>query len=196
MSDNKRSIFEQEFSDVQALVNTPRAEVQKQFKSQQENRVSARTNATMETSTEDLLEAQPVDLDFVEPHDHLEWKAEGVQPDSMTKLRNGRYPIQDKLDLHNVRVTAAFRRMLQFISTSLEKRLRTVLIVHGMGLRSTPPAQLKSHVAHWLRHHPKVNAYVSAPKHQGGSGATLVHLKKSRAAKDETKERIARRLGT
>ncbi len=196
MSDYKRSIFEQEFSDVQALVNTPRAEVQKQFKSQQENRVSARTNATMETSTEDLLEAQPVDLDFVEPHDHLEWKAEGVQPDSMTKLRNGRYPIQDKLDLHNVRVTAAFRRMLQFISTSLEKRLRTVLIVHGMGLRSTPPAQLKSHVAHWLRHHPKVNAYVSAPKHQGGSGATLVHLKKSRAAKDETKERIARRLGT
>ena len=196
MSDNKRSIFEQEFSDVQALVNTPRAEVHKQFKSQQENRVSARTNATMETSTEDLLEAQPVDLDFVEPHDHLEWKAEGVQPDSMTKLRNGRYPIQDKLDLHNVRVTAAFRRMLQFISTSLEKRLRTVLIVHGMGLRSTPPAQLKSHVAHWLRHHPKVNAYVSAPKHQGGSGATLVHLKKSRAAKDETKERIARRLGT
>ncbi|MYD44782.1 MAG: DNA endonuclease SmrA [Gammaproteobacteria bacterium] len=195
MSDKKRSIFEQELADVQALANTPRAEVQKQSKNQQTNRARARTNAIMEASTEDLLEAQPVELDFVEPHDHLEWKAEGVQPDTMAKLRSGRYPIQDKLDLHNLRVTEAFRCMLQFISTSLEKRLRTVLVVHGVGLRSTPPAQLKSHLAHWLKHHPKVNAYVSAPRHQGGSGATLVHLKKSRAAKDETKERIARRLG-
>ena len=195
MSSKKRSSFEQEFSDVQVLANTPRVEVQKQSKSQQINQARARTNAITETSTSNLLEAQPVDLDFVEPHDHLEWKAEGVQPDTMAKLRSGRYPIQDKLDLHNVRVTEAFRSMLQFISKSLEKRLRTVLIVHGVGLRSTPPAQLKSHVAHWLKYHPKVNAYVSAPRHQGGSGATLVHLKKSRAAKDETKERIARRLG-
>lgn len=195
MSDKKGSIFEQEFSDVQAIANTPRVEVQKQSKNRQTNRESARANATMEASTNDLLEAQPVDLDFVESHDHLEWKAEGVQPDAMAKLRSGRYPIQDTLDLHNLRVTEAFRCMLQFISKSMEKRLRTVLIVHGIGLRSTPPAQLKSHVAHWLKHHPKVNAYASAPKHQGGSGATLVHLKKSRAAKDETKERIARRLG-
>lgn len=195
MSSKKRSIFEQELSDVQVLANKPRVEVQKQSKSQQKNQARARTNAVMEASTDKLLEAQPVDLDFVEPLDHLEWKAEGVQPDTMAKLRSGRYPIQDKLDLHNIRVTEAFRSMLQFISKSLEKRLRTVLIVHGVGLRSTPPAQLKSHVAHWLKYHPKVNAYVSAPSHQGGSGATLVHLKKSRAAKDETKERIARRLG-
>ena len=195
MSDKKRSIFEQELSDVQVIAKTPRVEVQKQSKNQQTNRARARSNAIMEGSTDDLLEAQPIDLDFVEPHDHLEWKAEGVQPDTMSKLRSGRYPIQDRLDLHNVRVSEAFQRLLQFISKSLEERLRTVLIVHGLGMRSTPPAQLKSHVAYWLEHHPKVNAYVSAPRHQGGSGATLVHLKKSRAAKDETKERIARRLG-
>lgn len=195
MSDEKSSIFEQELSDVQVIANTPRVEVQKQSKNQQTNRARARSNAIMEGSTDDLLEAQPIDLNFVEPHDHLEWKAEGVQPDTMSKLRSGRYPIQDKLDLHNVRVSEAFQLLLQFISKSLEERLRTVLIVHGLGMRNTPPAQLKSHVAHWLKHHPKVNAYVSAPRHQGGSGATLVHLKKSRAAKDETTERIARRLG-
>ena len=196
MSDNKLSTFEQELSDVRTIKNAPRAKVQPQSKSRQKDHGSARKNATTETSSDESLEAQPVDLDFVDPHDQLEWKTEGVQPDSMSKLRSGRYPIQDKLDLHKCRVTDAFRLMMQFIATSMEKRMRTVLIVHGLGLRSTPPAQLKSHVAYWLKQHPEVNAYVSAPGHQGGSGATLVHLKKSRAAKDDTKERIARRLST
>lgn len=195
MSDNKQSLFEQELSDVQTFASTPRAEVQKQAKNQHSKRTQARTNATRESSTTDLEEAQPIDLDFVEPHDHLEWKSTGVQPDTMNKLKSGRYPIQDKLDLHKLRVTDAFRCVRQFLAKCVETNMRTVLVVHGIGLRSTPQAQMKSHVAHWLKHHPKVNAYVTAPRHQGGSGATLVHLKKSRTAQLETKERIARRLG-
>ena len=195
MTDNKRSLFEQEFSDVQSLASSPRAAMCKHAKRQDHNRVQARKNASSESLTTQIQDAQPVDLQFVDPYDLLEWKSTGVQPDTMNKLKNGRYPIQDKLDLHNKRVADAFPGLLLFITKCLEKRLRTVLIVHGVGLRSTPPAQMKSHVAHWLKQHPKVNAYVTAPGHQGGAGATLVHLKKSRDAKLETKERIACRLG-
>lgn len=195
MTNDKQSLFEQELSDVQALASTPRAEIQRQDKNQQGNKAQARTNATRESSSNDLKEAQPIDLNFVEPHDHVEWKSTGVQPETMTKLKSGRYPVQDKLDLHNLRVTDAFRCLRQFLAKCVETNLRTVLVVHGIGLRSTPQAQMKSHVAHWLKHHPKVNAFVTAPGHRGGTGATLVHLKKSRAAQLATSERIARRLG-
>ncbi|MXZ43795.1 MAG: DNA endonuclease SmrA [Gammaproteobacteria bacterium] len=195
MSNDKQSLFEQELSDVQALESKPRADAHKQVKNLNPDRAQARTNATLEPTTPCSQEPQPDDLPFVEPDDHLEWKSAGVQPETMNKLRSGRYPIQDKLDLHNLRVTEAFRCVQQFFAKSIEKHLRTVLVVHGTGLRSKPPAQLKSHVAHWLKNHPQVNAFVTAPRHQGGSGATLVHLKKSKSAKLETKERIARRLG-
>lgn len=195
MSNNKNSLFEQELSDVQSLVKTPRAIVQKQVKDQDAKHARARKNAISDSSTFEIQEAQPINLHFVEPYDHLEWKSSGVQPETMNKLKSGRYPIQDKLDLHNVRIVEAFRRVLEFFTKCLDKRLRTVAILHGLGLQSTPPAQMKSHVAHWLKRHPSVNAYVTAPGHQGGAGATLVHLKKSRDAKLDTKERIARRLG-
>lgn len=195
MTKNQRSLFEQEFSDVQSLAKTPRATRQKSDKNRETKQAQAQKNAISESSNLGLQDAQPVDLQFVEPYDHLEWKSVGVQPETLNKLKHGRYPIQDKLDLHNVRVVEAFRRVREFFSKCVEKRLRTVAIVHGLGIRSTPPAQMKSHVAHWLKEHPSVNAYVTAPGHQGGAGVTFVHLKKSRDAKQDTKERIARRLG-
>ena len=195
MKKNPHSLFEQEFSDVQSLAKTPRATRQKHNKKQEAKRAQARQNAISESSNLSLQHAQPVDLEFVEPYDHLEWKSIGVQPETLNKLKHGRYPIQEKLDLHNVRIVEAFRRVREFFTKCLEKRLRTVAIVHGVGLRSTPPAQMKSHVAYWLKQHPSVNAYVTAPGHQGGAGVTFVHLKKSRDAKQDTKERIARRLG-
>ena len=195
MTKNQRSLFEREFSDVQSLAKTPRATRQKHNEKQAAKRVKARQNAISESSGLGLQDAQPVDLQFVEPYDHLEWKSMGVQPETLNKLKHGRYPIQEKLDLHNVRIVEAYRRVREFFAKCLEQRLRTVAIVHGLGLRSTPPAQMKSHVAHWLKQHPSVNAYVSAPGHRGGAGVTFVHLKKSRDAKLDTKERIARRLG-
>ena len=195
MSDDQRTLFEQELSDARSLASSPRVAMRKRAKGQDRNRAQVRANAVSDSQTIETQEAQPVDLYFVEPYEHLEWKNTGVQPETMNKLKSGRYPIQERLDLHNQRVVNAFQSVMHFLSICLEKQLRTVLIVHGVGLKSTPPAQLKSHIAHWLKHHAKVNAYVTAPAHLGGAGATLVHLKKSLEAKLETKERIARCLG-
>lgn len=195
MTNSRHSYFERELSDVQTLRKTPRAIMQKQVKEQTMRSARARKNATTDSSTQAMMEAQSENLQFVEPNDRLEWKSSGVQLETMNKLQTGRYPIQAKLDLHNLRIADAFQRVLHFLTKCMEERMRTVLIVHGLGSRSTPPAQMKSHVAHWLKQHPNVNAYVTAPLYQGGLGATLVHLKKSRDAKLETKERIARRLG-
>ena len=63
-----------------------------------------------------------------------------------------------------------------------------MLIAHGRGEQSATPARLKSYVVHWLSQMPEVIAYASADRRQGGTGAVLVLLRKSSAAREETRE--------
>jgi len=49
-----------------------------------------------------------------------------------------------------------------------------IKIIHGKGIEAT----LKTYVNSWLRQHPEVMGFVSAPVAQGGTGAVLVLLKR------------------
>lgn len=125
----------------------------------------------------------------VQPHAVLEWKKDGVQPDVFRRLGTGRYVVAASLDLHRHTVEQARAALYRFLSDAHERGRRCVLIAHGRGERSDPPARIKSHVAFWLGEMPQVIGYRSAPRRQGGTGAVLVMLRKSVAAKDENRER-------
>ena len=67
--------------------------------------------------------------------------------------------------------------------------IRTVMIVHGKGERSNPPALMKSYVTTWLEQISDVLCFHSAQRQHGGTGALYVMLKKSPEKKAETRER-------
>lgn len=70
-----------------------------------------------------------------------------------------------------------------------------LLIVHGRGERSTPPALMKSFVSHWLTQISEVQCAHSAQRLHGGTGAVYVLLRKSAEKKAENRERHQKRLG-
>jgi len=122
------------------------------------------------------------------PRDLLEWKKDGVQHQVFTRLKNGHYPIEGSLDLHRLSVREARDAVFKFFRLAEAKRWRTLLIAHGRGEQSATPARLKSYVVQWMAQMPQVIAYSSADRRHGGTGALLVLVKKSAAAKEETRE--------
>jgi DNA-nicking Smr family endonuclease len=111
------------------------------------------------------------------------------------KLRLGKYPLQARLDLHRKTLKQARDEVIHFIAQCIKMDLRTVLIVHGRGERSTPQALMKSFVASWLTQIDEVQCAHSAQRFHGGSGAVYLLLKKSKNQKSENRERHQKRLG-
>ncbi|WP_067585076.1 DNA endonuclease SmrA [Endozoicomonas ascidiicola] len=130
---------------------------------------------------------------MVKPHDFLVWKRDGVQEGVFKKLRLGKYEIEARLDLHHKTGKEARESVFQLINDCREHELRTVLIAHGRGEKSNPPALLKSLLYTWLPQMEAVLACHSALKFHGGSGALYVLLRKSEREKLENRERHAKR---
>jgi DNA-nicking Smr family endonuclease len=61
---------------------------------------------------------------------------------------------------------------------------RCLLITHGKGAQSNPPARIKSYVNHWLQQVENVIAFHSATPRHGGTGSVYVLLKKTPASDD------------
>jgi DNA-nicking Smr family endonuclease len=131
----------------------------------------------------------------IRPEDVVDFKRSGVQDGVHRKLRLGKYPIQARLDLHKLTLEQAREQVLAFLKKCLRMDIRTVVIVHGKGERSNPPALMKSHIAHWLPQISDVQCVHSAQQHHGGTGAVYVLLRKSAEKKLENRERHQKRLG-
>ena len=129
------------------------------------------------------------EIERVNPFDVLAWKKDGVQPRVFRRLAQGKYPIEATLDLHQRTVKEARDDVFRFIRSSSRNGFRSVVIVHGRGDRSDDPAKLKSYVAHWLVQLADVIAFHSAPRRDGGTGATFVLIRKSPSQKEENRER-------
>ncbi|WMC11325.1 DNA endonuclease SmrA [Oceanimonas pelagia] len=125
---------------------------------------------------------------LLRPDDMISYKKPGVQDGVFKKLRLGKYPCEARLDLHHHSVERARSALLNFIRACLRQDLRSVIIVHGKGERSQPPALLKSYVSGWLPQLPEVLACHSALRQHGGSGCLYVLLRKSEQAKQHTRE--------
>ncbi len=132
---------------------------------------------------------QLTEVPQLQPYDVLAWKKTGVQEAVFRKLRQGRYPVEDSLDLHRHSVRQARTALFAFLQQALARGQRMVLVLHGRGERGATPARIKSHVAFWLPQHPDVIALHSAQRQQGGTGALYVLLRKPEAARADNAER-------
>lgn len=114
----------------------------------------------------------------VETHEYLFYAKPGVQQRVLHDLQRGAIPRELELDLHGL--TAAFAAQLcdEFLAACARRRVRCAQIIHGKGYGSQARQPiLKRKVNYWLRLHPEVLAFCSAPPRDGGTGAVYVLLR-------------------
>ncbi|MFT6221136.1 MAG: DNA-nicking Smr family endonuclease [Candidatus Endobugula sp.] len=123
----------------------------------------------------------------------LAYQRPGVQHGVYKQLRQGKYSIEARLDLHRMTSEQARLTLYQFVRDCITHDIRCALITHGKGEGRATPAVLKSLVAHWLPQIDEVLAFHSAQKHHGGTGATYLLLKKSEKKRLENLEQHQKR---
>jgi len=107
-----------------------------------------------------------------------EFLRSGMSRMTLRKLRRGRWPMQDTLDLHGFQSDAARKMLLEFLRDAMQHSLRFVCVIHGKGWQiGGKEGVLKSRVRHWLSQYSEVLAFCEAPQNAGGSGAVWVLLK-------------------
>ena len=110
--------------------------------------------------------------------DSLSFIAPGLQNNVLKKLRRGFFGLDAEIDLHGLTSPAAKQQLLHFLHDCIDAGCRCVHIVHGKGYRSADNHPvLKNNLNHWLRQHPDVQAFCSAPPKDGGTGAVFVLLR-------------------
>ncbi|GAK86940.1 hypothetical protein JCM19238_4549 [Vibrio ponticus] len=137
MSQDDFDLFQQMMGDVKPL-NHDTADLKKT------HHVSEAQLAKREAAiwlTEDNPEYLSIDYaPMIKPDDIIEFKRDGVQDGVYRKLRLGKYPIQARLDLHRKTLKDARDEVVRFLKQCMRMDIRTVMIVHGRGERSNPPA--------------------------------------------------------
>jgi DNA-nicking Smr family endonuclease len=123
----------------------------------------------------------------------LAFRRAGVQHGVFRRLKQGKYPMDARLDLHRMTVERAREELFAFIREALAYELRNVMIVPGRGSHSAAPeAVLKSYVNHWLPLFDEVQAFCSALPQHGGTGAVYVMLRKGEGKRQENREKLGR----
>lgn len=132
-------------------------------------------------------------VELLDPWYPLEFRRPGVQHGVYRKLKQGKYPMDARLDLHRMTVEKAREEVFAFIREAFAYELRNVMIVPGRGLHSrSSEALLKSYVNKWLPEFEEVQAFCSAQPQHGGTGAVYVMLKKGERDKERNREQFAR----
>lgn len=177
MSDNNEfDLFKEMMADVAPIKQDTVTISQKHTvsESQLARRIAAQSLAESDSEYLSLDNAT-----MVKPDDMIEFKRDGVQEAVFRKMRQGKYDIQGRLDLHKKSLQQARDEILSFLKQSQRLDIRTVIIVHGKGERSNPPALMKSYVTTWLEQISDVLCFHSAQRQHGGTGALYVMLKKA-----------------
>ncbi|MCP3679496.1 MAG: DNA mismatch repair protein MutS [Gammaproteobacteria bacterium] len=120
--------------------------------------------------------------EWVGKEQRLTFTANGVQNRVMQRLRRGQYPITSTLDLHGHTIKEAAQLTEQFLRCAWRDHHYCLRIIHGKGLAHTNRhAVLKSQLNHWLKQHPLVLAFCSAPDNDGGGGALYLLICRQRS---------------
>lgn len=192
MNDDER-LFDEEMAGVKPLQTEQRVNIQRNVNDPAS--VEARRQAaTAREGKRNFLTTSEIPL--LDPYYLLEYRREGVQHGVFRKLKQGKYAIEARLDLHKMTVEQASKQVFEFIREAMAVDLRTVMIVHGRGHRNASGgAVLKSYINHWLPEMSEVQAFSSAQPQHGGAGAVYVMLRKSERKKQENRDRLARGRG-
>ncbi len=184
-------LFAEEMLGVQPLRNEARVALKKKQESDALAQRARRLAATASQAPRNFLSSSEIPM--LDPHYIVEFRREGVQYGVYRKLKQAKYDIEARLDLHKMTVEQAREQVFRFIRDAMAMDLRTLIIVHGRGHHSqSGAAVLKSHVAHWLPQIDEVQAFCSAQPQHGGAGAVYVLLKKSERKKQENRDRLTR----
>ena len=190
MKKTESSVFQEAMDGVAPLKEGERKAVPRPRAQPTAGQLRRRRDAVAKSSEEnDRNQLTLGEIERVNPIDVLAWKKDGVQPRVFRRLVQGKYPIEATLDLHQRTLKEARDDVFRFISSSSRNGFRSVVIAHGRGDRGDDPAMLKSYEAQWLVQLTDVIGYHSAPRRNGGTGATFVLIRKSPSKKEENRER-------
>ena len=112
--------------------------------------------------------------------EYIEGAPRAVHPSILARLHQGKFTIQDYIDLHGLGLVQAEEQFHAFLKHAIRRRRQAVLIVHGRGLSSPGKPVLKTHVVKWIRGgawRKWIIAYASARLCDGGAGATYILLR-------------------
>ncbi|MDR2199026.1 MAG: Smr/MutS family protein [Deltaproteobacteria bacterium] len=142
----------------------------------------------------DLIQGS-ADFDISFSDEFIEGHVKGLPEKLIRSLKDGILPVEDRLDLHGFSLTAAKEALSRFISESSFFGKKTVLVIHGRGLRSpgkTPVLKsnledllLKSHIRKYIL------AFSSARPCDGGTGASYVLLRNPARKKNTRKKSVS-----
>lgn len=112
----------------------------------------------------------------------LSFRQKTLQNGVFEQLKAGHLRWVHAVDLHGCTTEQARAAVLEIIKAAQSDPEAlsplVIKIVHGKGTEAT----LKTYVNSWLRQHPEVMGFISAPTNQGGTGAALVLLKRGNDA--------------
>ncbi|TYL49097.1 DNA endonuclease SmrA [Marinomonas sp. IMCC 4694] len=191
-SEDETSLFAQEVADIKRL---EKSEVYLGKKGSPVDFLPRQKAATIAQEAD----RNPLSQDYVEkvePSDVLEYKRSGVQDGVFKRLRQGKYGIEARLDLHRHTVAQAREQVYQFADDCLRNDIRVAIIVHGKGDRTPDPdsrAMIKSYINKWLKDLDQVMAFHSAQRYHGGLGSVYVLFKKTEKARLEDWEKHQKR---
>lgn len=174
MNKNENDLFQKEMKHVKPLKtdnrvrHKPRRFSMRNTKNQEsEEDVSAVKHSLSDAPVEDCPEK-------------LSFSRSGLQHSLLKKLRLGKLPVENHLDLHGMTVAEASQALLAFIAECEENGCRCAIIVHGKGYSSPDNKPvIKAYLNHWLKNISSVLAFCSAQIQHGGTGAVYVLLKRS-----------------
>jgi DNA-nicking Smr family endonuclease len=170
-NEDEGQLFREQMADVKPLKHEPRTPRKSQPEPVRVKRHAAPPLIADVFSDAPLTEGCPEELSFARS---------GVQPATLKKLRQGKLEVEEEIDLHGMTVDAARDYLLAFLAECEASSIRVIRIVHGKGYRSQGTPVIKGMINRWLRAVPMVLAFRSAIPAEGGTGAVVVLLKKTK----------------
>ncbi|MCG8592380.1 MAG: Smr/MutS family protein [Proteobacteria bacterium] len=117
-----------------------------------------------------------------DPEDPSRGRAPDVSRRELARLAAGEIPVERELDLHGLTRPEAQRETRRTVETARADGLRCVALVHGRGRHSEAGPVLAEALPDWLCTPPlagAILAFAPAPARAGGSGVTLVLLRRA-----------------
>ena len=180
--------FLQEMQGVKKIQQTQKVDLSQPHRAT-EAQILRQQSATQEKVSNDSNHLQHYEIERIQPHAELGFRCHGIQDNIYRRLRQGKNPIDARLDLHRMTIEKARDVVFSFINDCVKYDLRTVIIMPGKGDRNNDdPALLKSHLIHWLPQLADVLAYHTAQPRDGGAGAMYVLLRRSERKKDPSRQ--------
>jgi DNA-nicking Smr family endonuclease len=115
--------------------------------------------------------------------EHVRALAPGVDRAHLLRIQRGDVEIEVEIELHGYTAAAAQRLVTRTLDEMLSAGERCVRIVHGRGRHSEAGPVLKAGLLEWLTCEPLAScvlAFATARPEEGGAGATIVLLRRSR----------------